>query len=97
MCLQALTLALASLVIAQAQPQSQVPLAAASPDPQDATVGSMVYGIPLTQYVIFANSIANKSGCVWTTNSILHETRLADASYRAIVRPNVAPQPGALL
>ncbi|KAJ7473676.1 hypothetical protein B0H11DRAFT_2036841, partial [Mycena galericulata] len=89
MCLQALTLALASLVIAQAQPQSQVPLAADSPDPQNATVGSLVYGIPLTQYVIFANSIANMSGGAWTTNSILHERTLANSSYRTVVRPNV--------
>ncbi|KAJ7774160.1 hypothetical protein DFH07DRAFT_732793, partial [Mycena maculata] len=46
------------------------------------------YGFPLTQYVIFADSIANKSG-ERTTNSILHETTLANATYRTIVRPNV--------
>ncbi|KAJ6449202.1 hypothetical protein C8R45DRAFT_849863, partial [Mycena sanguinolenta] len=46
------------------------------------------YGTPLTQYVIFGNSIANKSGG-WMTNSLFHETTLANASYHTIVLPNV--------
>ncbi|KAJ6483719.1 hypothetical protein C8R47DRAFT_1197178 [Mycena vitilis] len=55
---------------------------------QNATVQSLVYGIPLTQYVIFANSIANRSAG-WTTNSLAHEVTLANASYHTIVLPNV--------
>ncbi|KAJ6477196.1 hypothetical protein C8R47DRAFT_985096, partial [Mycena vitilis] len=47
------------------------------------------YGTPLTQYVIFGNSIANKSGGEWKTNSFHHETTLANASYHTIVLPNV--------
>jgi hypothetical protein len=46
------------------------------------------YGIPLTEYVIFANSIANRTGA-WTTNALHHETTLANASYHAVVLPNV--------
>ncbi|KAJ7270327.1 hypothetical protein C8J57DRAFT_1605284 [Mycena rebaudengoi] len=56
---------------------------------QNATAFALVYGFSLTQYVIFANSIANKSNGVWTTNSILHEKTLANASYHTIVLPNV--------
>ncbi|KAJ7734834.1 hypothetical protein B0H16DRAFT_1426235 [Mycena metata] len=56
--------------------------------PQDATVFSLVYGLPLVQYVIFGNSIADKAG-EWKTNSFLHETTLANASYHTIVLPNV--------
>ncbi|KAJ7754695.1 hypothetical protein DFH07DRAFT_1061209 [Mycena maculata] len=88
-----LALALGVLTLADAH---QVPLRAGSDvdvstptGAQDATIFSLVYGIPLTQYVIFADSIANKSSGQWTTNSILHETTLANATYRAIVRPNV--------
>ncbi|KAJ7141956.1 hypothetical protein C8R43DRAFT_1071568 [Mycena crocata] len=55
---------------------------------QQATVFSLVYGLPLVQYVIFGNSIAVKSGG-WKTNSFLHETTLANATYHTIVLPNV--------
>ncbi|KAJ7631867.1 hypothetical protein DFH06DRAFT_1140233 [Mycena polygramma] len=55
---------------------------------QNATVQSLVYGIPLTQYVIFANSIANRSAG-WTTNSLAHEVTLANATFHTIVLPNV--------
>ncbi|KAJ7714032.1 hypothetical protein B0H14DRAFT_3523113 [Mycena olivaceomarginata] len=55
---------------------------------QNATVQSLIYGIPLTEYVIFANSIANRTGA-WTTNTLHHETTLANASYHAVVLPNV--------
>ncbi|KAJ6626692.1 hypothetical protein B0H10DRAFT_1780846, partial [Mycena sp. CBHHK59/15] len=46
------------------------------------------YGIPLAAYVVYANSIANRSGG-WTTNSLVHETTLANASYHVIILPNV--------
>ncbi|KAJ7731947.1 hypothetical protein B0H14DRAFT_3616048 [Mycena olivaceomarginata] len=55
---------------------------------QNVTVQSLIYGIPLTEYVIFANSIANRTGA-WTTNALHHETTLANASYHAVVLPNV--------
>ncbi|KAF7376931.1 DUF1254-domain-containing protein [Mycena sanguinolenta] len=55
---------------------------------QNATVQSLVYGIPLLEYVIFANAIANSSG-TWTTNTLVHSTTLATPSSHAIVLPNV--------
>ncbi|KAJ7904046.1 hypothetical protein B0H13DRAFT_2334886 [Mycena leptocephala] len=50
---------------------------------QNATVQSLVYGIPLTEYVLFANYIANDTG-TWTTNVLDHENSLANASYHTI-------------
>ncbi|KAJ7481999.1 hypothetical protein FB451DRAFT_1130410 [Mycena latifolia] len=54
---------------------------------QNATVAALVYGIPLQLYVLFANGVANQTGS-WTTNSLLHQTTLANASYKTIVLPN---------
>ncbi|KAJ7878401.1 hypothetical protein B0H13DRAFT_2346594 [Mycena leptocephala] len=42
---------------------------------QNATVQSLVYGIPLTEYVLFANYIANDTGN-WTTNVLDHENNV---------------------
>ncbi|KAJ7488131.1 hypothetical protein FB451DRAFT_1081737 [Mycena latifolia] len=86
--------ALGTLGIAFAEPSSQIPMLSglnteASGPAQDATVFSLIYGMPLAQYVPFANSIANMSGGHWTTNSLLHSTSLVDASYRTVVMPNV--------
>jgi hypothetical protein len=47
------------------------------------------YAFPLQPYVTFANSVANHSGAQWTTNSLAHETTLANASFRTIILPNV--------
>ncbi|KAJ6484031.1 hypothetical protein C8R45DRAFT_904234 [Mycena sanguinolenta] len=55
---------------------------------QNATVQSLVYGIPLPAYVIFANAIANSFG-MWTTNTLNHATALATPNSHAIVLPNV--------
>ncbi|KAJ7480399.1 hypothetical protein B0H11DRAFT_2233183 [Mycena galericulata] len=86
-----------TLSVAYAKSHSQIPLvsglnaqtSAAALSPQEATVASLVYGFPLTQYVQFADFIANKSGGQWTTNTLHHETTLANASYHTIVLPNV--------
>ncbi|KAJ7690608.1 hypothetical protein B0H14DRAFT_3665311 [Mycena olivaceomarginata] len=56
---------------------------------QNATVEALVYAFPLQPYVTFANSVANHSGAQWTTNSLAHETTLANASFRTIILPNV--------
>ncbi|KAJ6545386.1 hypothetical protein B0H19DRAFT_1380044 [Mycena capillaripes] len=86
--------ALGTLAIAES-PQSpyQVSIGPGSKSAGDsleqmATIRTVQYGIPLTQYAKFANSIANKTG-QWTTNSIQHDTTLVDATYHTIVRPNV--------
>ncbi|KAJ6530846.1 hypothetical protein DFH09DRAFT_1285002 [Mycena vulgaris] len=83
-------LAIAHTALATDSPSSQTPLSSdLNADAQNATVFSIIYGIPLTQYVVFANSIANKSGNVWTTNSIFHEKTLANASYHTTLLSNV--------
>ncbi|KAJ7485712.1 hypothetical protein FB451DRAFT_1432432 [Mycena latifolia] len=68
--------------LAHAEPPSQIPFAMHTAsllrDAQSATVASLTYGFPLTQCVIFADSIANKSGG-WMTNGLHHETTLANA------------------
>ncbi|KAJ6465343.1 hypothetical protein C8R45DRAFT_839817, partial [Mycena sanguinolenta] len=46
------------------------------------------YGIPLPSYVIFINAIANRTGA-WTTNTLVHQNALANASIHAVVSPNV--------
>ncbi|KAF7369601.1 DUF1254-like protein [Mycena venus] len=56
---------------------------------QNATVEALVYAFPLQPYVTFANSVANQSGGQWTTNALVHETTLANASFRTIILPNV--------
>ncbi|KAJ7109577.1 hypothetical protein C8R43DRAFT_1139679 [Mycena crocata] len=55
---------------------------------QNATAAALVYGLPLIAYAIYANSIINRTGSL-TTNSIFHETTLANSSYHTIVLPNV--------
>ncbi|KAJ6483740.1 hypothetical protein C8R47DRAFT_558740 [Mycena vitilis] len=84
-------IALLAIATVRAQLDGQLPLSSILKEvpAQAATVFSLVYGTPLTQYVIFGNSIANKSGGEWMTNELLHETTLANASYHTIVLPNV--------
>ncbi|KAJ7482013.1 hypothetical protein FB451DRAFT_1444865 [Mycena latifolia] len=55
---------------------------------QNSTAETLIYGIPLQPYVVFANSIANRAGG-WTTNTLVHETTLANASFHTIILPNV--------
>ncbi|KAJ7772274.1 hypothetical protein B0H16DRAFT_1451349 [Mycena metata] len=83
--------ALCAVAFARAQSHSQMPLSLPPPHTaeQNATIFSLIYGIPLTQYVIFGDSIADKSDGEWKTNAFNHETTLANASYHTIVLPNV--------
>ncbi|KAJ6597787.1 hypothetical protein DFH09DRAFT_1304550 [Mycena vulgaris] len=55
---------------------------------QNATVAALVYGIPLTPYAMFANTIARNTGS-WATNTLQHSTTLSNASTRIIILPNV--------
>ncbi|KAJ7849752.1 hypothetical protein B0H13DRAFT_2361135 [Mycena leptocephala] len=88
-------LALCAVGIVKAQLTAQTPLnsnahtAVSASNEQNATIFSLVYGFPLTEYVVFANSLANQSGGQWTTNSLFHQTALTNASCRDVVRPNV--------
>ncbi|KAJ6566313.1 hypothetical protein B0H19DRAFT_1066634 [Mycena capillaripes] len=88
--------ALGTLAMASSQSPYQVYIGPGLPSTEDsieqkATIEAMRYGIPLTRYAIFANSIANKPAGPWTINSILHQTALANVNttYRAIARPGV--------
>ncbi|KAJ7218657.1 hypothetical protein GGX14DRAFT_494805 [Mycena pura] len=55
---------------------------------QNATVSSLIYGLPLSIYAPTANSIANQTG-VWMTNTLFHATALEDPSSHSVVLFNV--------
>ncbi|KAJ7767387.1 hypothetical protein DFH07DRAFT_326915 [Mycena maculata] len=56
---------------------------------QDATIAALVYGIPLTSYVVWANAVAAEKGG-WFTNSFYYQPTLANASSpHVVILPNV--------
>ncbi|KAK6969136.1 DUF1254-like protein [Favolaschia claudopus] len=68
---------------------SSVSLAAPTTSAQNATVDALVYALPLSPYVIVANSMSVASASNdFATNTFVHVTALANASSRTVILPN---------